>query len=66
MRRLLSAMYREVETSHEDCVAHYRDVHIPNTRQFPGVREYDVFPVAGDDGPDAFAVMAFVSGDAHV
>ena len=59
MHRMPFAMYRKEGTSPEDFVAHYRDVHIPITRQFPGVREYDLFPVVGGDGPDAFAVMAF-------
>jgi uncharacterized protein (TIGR02118 family) len=61
MHRVLFAMYRKEGTSPEEFVAHYRDVHIPITRQFAGLREYDVFPVAGDEGPDAFAVMAFDS-----
>jgi len=28
-----------------------------------GLRQYDVFPVEGGEGPDAFAVMAFDSAD---
>lgn len=63
MHRMLFAMYRKEGTSPEEFAAHYRDVHIPITRQFPGVREYDVFPVVGEDGPDAFAVMAFDSAE---
>lgn len=63
MDRMLFAMYRKEGTSPKDFVAHYRDAHIAITRQFPGVREYDVFPVSGEDGPDAFAVMAFDSAE---
>jgi uncharacterized protein (TIGR02118 family) len=49
--------------SPEEFVAHYRDVHIPITREFAGLRQYDVFPVLGEEGPDAFAIMAFDSAD---
>jgi uncharacterized protein (TIGR02118 family) len=63
MHRVLFAMYRKEGMSHEDFVAHYRDVHIPITRRFPGVRQYDVFPVGGEEGPDAFALMAFDSAE---
>jgi uncharacterized protein (TIGR02118 family) len=53
-------MYRKEGMPIEEFVAHYRDVHIPITRRFPGVRESDVYPVPdGGDGPDAFAIMAF-------
>jgi uncharacterized protein (TIGR02118 family) len=63
MHRVLFAMYRKEDTSPEDFVAHYRDVHIPITRQFAGLRQYDVFPVLGEEGPDAFAIMAFDSAE---
>lgn len=61
MHRVLFAMYRREGMSPEEFVAHYRDTHIPITRRFAGLRQYDVFPVEGDEGPDAFAVMAFDS-----
>jgi len=62
VHRVLFAMHRKEGMSVEEFIAHYRDVHIPITRRFPGLREYDVYPVpAGGDGPDAFAVMAFDS-----
>ena len=63
MHRVLFAMYRKEGMSPEEFVAHYRDVHIPITRQFGGLRQYDVFPVLGGEGPDAFAVMAFDSAE---
>jgi uncharacterized protein (TIGR02118 family) len=63
MHRMLFAMYRKDGMSPEDFVAHYRDVHIPITRRFAGLRQYDVFPVIGEEGPDAFAVMAFDSAE---
>ena len=63
MYTLLFAMYRKDGLSPEEFVAHYRDTHIPITRRFAGLRQYDVFPVEGDEGPDAFAVMAFDSSD---
>jgi uncharacterized protein (TIGR02118 family) len=64
MYRVLFAMYRKPDQSLEEFLAHYRDVHIPITSRFPGVGQYDVYPVSGGqegDGPDAFAVMAFDS-----
>jgi uncharacterized protein (TIGR02118 family) len=61
MYTLLFAMYRKDGLSPEEFVAHYRDTHIRITRRFSGLRQYDVFPVDGDEGPDAFAVMAFDS-----
>ena len=61
MHRVLFAMYRKDGMSGDDFVAHYRDSHIPITRRFPGLRQYDVWPVNGDDGPDAFAMMTFDS-----
>jgi len=63
MHLVLFAMYRKEGTSHEDFVAHYRDVHIPITSRFPGVRRYEVFPASGEDGPDAFALMGFDSAE---
>lgn len=63
MHRVLFAMYRREGMSPEEFVAHYRDVHIPITREFAGLRQYDVFPVLGEEGPDAFAIMAFDSAD---
>ena len=63
MHRVLFAMYRKEGMSPEDFVAHYRDSHIPITRRFPGLRQYDVFPVVGEEGPDAFAMMAFDSAE---
>jgi|1186.fasta_scaffold101988_4 uncharacterized protein (TIGR02118 family) len=66
MHRLLFAVYRKEGWSHEDFIAHYRDVHIPMGRGFDGMVEYDIFPVngGGDDAPDAFAVWAFESEEA--
>jgi uncharacterized protein (TIGR02118 family) len=61
MYTVLFAMYRKDGLSPEGFVAHYRDTHIPITRRFAGLRQYDVFPVDGAAGPDAFAVMAFDS-----
>jgi uncharacterized protein (TIGR02118 family) len=64
MHRVLFAMYRKEGTSSEEFLAHYRDVHIPITRRFAGLRHYEVLPVSSadaDDAPDAFAVMAFDS-----
>ena len=63
MYTVLFAMYRKDGLSPEEFVAHYRDTHIPLTRRFAGLRQYDVFPVEGDEGPDAFAVMAFDSAE---
>ena len=63
MYTVLFAMYRKDGLSPEQFVAHYRDAHIPITRRFAGLRQYDVFPVDGAEGPDAFAVMAFDSAD---
>jgi uncharacterized protein (TIGR02118 family) len=68
MHRVLFAMYRKEGLSPADFLAHYRDVHIPISRRFPGLREYEVFPMLesaqGGDGPDAFAIMAFDSLEA--
>jgi uncharacterized protein (TIGR02118 family) len=61
MYRVLFAMHRKEGMSAEDFVAHYRDSHIPLTRRFRGLRQYDVYPVTGEEGPDAFAIMAFDS-----
>jgi uncharacterized protein (TIGR02118 family) len=63
MYRVLFAMHRKDGMSAEDFVAHYRDSHIPITRRFAGLRQYDVFPVIGDEGPDAFAIMVFDSAE---
>jgi uncharacterized protein (TIGR02118 family) len=63
MHRVLFAMYRKDGMSPAEFVAHYRDTHIPITKRFAGLRRYDVFPVEGEDGPDAFAVMAFDSAE---
>ena len=56
MHRVLFAMYRKEVMS-------ARGLRRPLPRQrtsrsrgaFPGLRQYDVFPVVGDEGPDAFA-----------
>src|SRR3954451_8248943 len=64
MHRLLFALWRKEGMSHEDFLTHYRDVHIPMGRDFAGMTEYEVFPVQGDEGPDAFAVWAFESQEA--
>jgi uncharacterized protein (TIGR02118 family) len=61
MYTALFAMYRKDGLSPEEFVAHYRDTHILITRRVAGLRQYDVFPVEGAEGPDAFAVMAFDS-----
>jgi uncharacterized protein (TIGR02118 family) len=63
MHRVLFVLHRKEGMSAEDFVAHYRDSHIPITRRLPGLRQYDVYPVTGDDGPDAFAIMAFDSAE---
>jgi uncharacterized protein (TIGR02118 family) len=64
MHRLMFAIWRKEGMSHDDFVAHYRDVHLPMGRDFAGMVEYDVYPVAGEDGPDAFAIWAFESQEA--
>ena len=61
MHRLLFAVWRKEGMSHEDFIAHYRDVHIPMGQGFAGMVEYDLYPVQGEDGPDAFAIWAFDS-----
>jgi uncharacterized protein (TIGR02118 family) len=63
MHRVLSVMHRKEGMSAEAFVAHYRDSHIPITRRFSGLRQYDVFPVLDDNGPDAFAIMVFDSAE---
>jgi uncharacterized protein (TIGR02118 family) len=59
MYTVLFAMHHKDGLSPEAFVAHYGDTHIPITRRFAGLRRYDVFPVDGEGGPDASAVMAF-------
>jgi uncharacterized protein (TIGR02118 family) len=61
MHRLMFAVWRKEGMSHDDFVAHYRDVHVPMGQDFAGMVEYDVYPVAGEEGPDAFAIWAFDS-----
>ena len=50
MYTVLFAMYRKDGLSPEEFVAHYRDAHIPITRRFAGLRQYDVFPVTAPRG----------------
>jgi uncharacterized protein (TIGR02118 family) len=63
MHQVLFVMHRKDGMSPEDFVAHYRNSHIPITRRLPGLRQYDVYPVIGVDGPDAFAIMGFDSAE---
>ena len=54
MHLVLFAMYRKDGLSHEDFVAHYRDVHIPITRAFPACAT-TTSSRRRREGPDAFA-----------
>lgn len=66
MHRMLFAVHRKPELTHEEFVEHYQQVHLPIARRLPKLQRYEIFPVqpaedAGADAPDAFALMVFDS-----
>jgi uncharacterized protein (TIGR02118 family) len=63
MHRVLFAMHRKEGMSREEFLARYQATHIPITRRLPGLRQYDFFPVTGDEGPDAFTILGFDSAE---
>jgi uncharacterized protein (TIGR02118 family) len=68
MHRVLFAIHRKPELTHEQFVVHYRDLHLPIAGRLPNLRRYETFPVKpGPDAasgiPDAFALMVFDSAD---
>lgn len=68
MYRLLFASYRRKNLTRKQFLDHYLTVHVAIARRFPGLRDYQIFPMPADapdtGGPDAYATMAFDNEEA--
>ena len=68
MYRLLFSAYRRKDLTRRQFLDHYLNRHVPIARRFPGLHEYQIFPMSAngpdDGGPDAYATMAFDSEEA--
>jgi uncharacterized protein (TIGR02118 family) len=68
MYRVLFASYRRKGLTRQQFLDHYLSVHVAIARRFPGLRDYQIFPMPADapdvGGPDSFATMAFENEDA--
>jgi uncharacterized protein (TIGR02118 family) len=68
MYRVLFVVYRHKNLTRRQYLDHYLTTHVAIARRFPGLRDYQIFPMPADapdtGGPDAFATMAFDSEEA--